>query len=98
MNKRKIDWPLIIIPILAVFGLSSFLGSSPKVSQSALMTIRHFLNQQFSALYILVALFFVSSSLYVAFSKIGKLLLGDKNDRPEYSNLSWGVMIFTSKM
>lgn len=98
MNKRKIDWPLIIIPILAVFGLSSFLGSSPKASQSALMTIRHFLNQQFSALYILVALFFVSSSLYVAFSKIGKLRLGDQNDRPEYSNLRWGVMIFTSTM
>lgn len=95
---QKIDWPLIVIPILAVFTLSALLDRFPYTAQQTLGSIRHFLNQQFSAFYILTGLFFFGSTLYTAFSKIGKRRLGAESDRPEYSNLRWGVMIFTSTM
>lgn len=96
---RKIDWPLIIIPILAVFGLSALFAYTPRASQHRLMAIRGFLNHYFSSFYILVALFFLISSLYIAFSRYGKVRLGrTKSGQPEYSNLRWGVMIFTSTM
>ena len=101
MRERlgRIDWPLIIIPILSVFGLSVFFTSFPQASHHSLMGIRAFLNLHFSFFYILIALFFLISSLYVAFSKYGRVRLGKTKDgRPEYSNLRWGVMIFTSTM
>ena len=101
MKERlgKIDWPLIIIPILSVFGLSALFTSFPQASHHSLMGIRAFLNFHFSFFYILIALFFLISSLYVAFSKYGRVRLGEtKSKQPEYSNLRWGVMIFTSTM
>ena len=99
MKKYKqIDWSLVTIPIIVVFGLSFLLERFPKNSQLILEDIRSFLNNQLSFLYILVGLFFFISTLYAAFSRIGRIKLGDSTDKPEYSNLRWGVMIFTSTM
>ncbi|MDM8259964.1 BCCT family transporter [Limosilactobacillus vaginalis] len=99
MKKYKqIDWSLVTIPIIVVFGLSFFLERFPKNSQLILEGIRLFLNNQLSFLYILVGLFFFISTLYAAFSRIGRIKLGDSTDKPEYSNFRWGVMIFTSTM
>ena len=99
MKKYKqIDWSLVTIPIIVVFGLSFLLERFPKNSQLILEDIRSFLNNQLSFLYILVGLFFFISTLYAAFSRIGRIKLGDSTDNPEYSNLRWGVMIFTSTM
>lgn len=99
MKKYKqIDWSLVTIPIIVVFGLSFLLERFPKNSQLILEGIRSFLNNQLSFLYILVGLFFFISTLYAAFSRIGRIKLGDSTDKPEYSNLRWGVMIFTSTM
>lgn len=99
MKKYKqIDWSLVTIPIIVVFGLSFLLERFPKNSQLILEGIRSFLNNQLSFLYILVGLFFFISTLYAAFSRIGRIKLGDSTDNPEYSNLRWGVMIFTSTM
>ena len=99
MKKYKqIDWSLVTIPIIVVFGLSFLLERFPKNSQLILESIRSFLNNQLSFLYILVGLIFFISTLYAAFSRIGRIKLGDSTDKPEYSNLRWGVMIFTSTM
>lgn len=99
MKKYKqIDWSLVTIPIIVVFGLSFLLERFPKNSQLILEDIRSFLNNQLSFLYILVGLFFFISTLYAAFSRIGRIKLGDSTDKPEYSNFRWGVMIFTSTM
>ena len=99
MKKYKqIDWSLVTIPIIVVFGLSFLLEHFPKNSQLILEGIRSFLNNQLSFLYILVGLFFFISTLYAAFSRTGRIKLGDSTDKPEYSNLRWGGMIFTSTM
>ena len=37
-------------------------------------------------------------SMYVAFSKYGRIVLGGNESKVEYSNFQWGVMIFTSTM
>lgn len=97
-NLRKIDWPLVIIPILAIMIISCLLEKFPQSAHRILTSIRGFFNDQLTVIYILIGLFFFLSTLYVAFSKIGHKKLGDKDDHPEYSNLRWGVMIFTSTM
>ena len=91
MKKYKqIDWSLVTIPIIVVFGLSFLLERFPKNSQLILEDIRSFLNNQLSFLYILVGLFFFISTLYAAFSRIGRIKLGDSTDKPEYSKSSLG--------
>ncbi len=97
-HTRKIDWPLIIIPILGVFSLSFVFDQSPKQSHHILSLIRGGLNQHFTFAYVLVAIFFLCCSLYFAFSRYGKIKLGTATDQPEYSNLRWGMMVFTSTM
>ncbi|KRL26190.1 BCCT family betaine carnitine choline transporter [Limosilactobacillus frumenti DSM 13145] len=97
-NLRKIDWSLVLIPILAIVMISYLLEQFPQSAHHILTSIRVFFNDQLTVIYILVGLFFFLSTLYVAFSKIGHKKLGNKDDHPEYSNLRWGVMIFTSTM
>ena len=97
-NLRKIDWPLVIFPILTILVISYLLAQFPHTAHHDLTAIRTFFNGQLTVAYILVGLFFFLSTLYAAFSKIGRRKLGDPEDKPEYSNLRWGVMIFTSTM
>ena len=48
-----------------------------------------------SSYYLLVGLGFFGCSLYLAFSKYGRIKLGDL-EKPQYSNFRWGSMMFTA--
>lgn len=52
----------------------------------------------FGWFYLLVTLGFLIFSLYIAFSKYGTIRLGDDDDEPEYSNISWFAMLFSAGM
>lgn len=97
-KSRQVDWPLVAIPIITLFGLSFFLERAPESAHRILSIIRDFLENKFSLFYIAFGIVFLLSSILVAVSKIGRVKLGDSGDQPEYSNLRWGVMIFTSTM
>ncbi len=56
------------------------------------------LKQKFSWLYLGIIFFFVIFSLGLAFSKYGKIRLGNDAERPEYSNVSWFSMLFAAGM
>lgn len=56
------------------------------------------LKDHFSWLYLGTMLFFVLFSLILAFSPLGKIKLGDKDDKPEYSTISWFAMLFGAGM
>ena len=95
---QKIDWTLIIIPIIAVFVLSLILVCYPTASQNILQSWRSFLCSQLTPYYLVVGLIFLLSTLFLGFSKWGKIRLGNRNEKPEYPTLKWGMMIFTSTM
>ena len=95
---QKIDWTLIIIPIIAVFVLSLILICYPTASQNVLQSWRSFLCSQLTSYYLVVGLIFLLSTLFLGFSKWGKIRLGNRNEKPEYPTLKWGMMIFTSTM
>ena len=50
----------------------------------------------FGWFYILSVTFFIVFSLYVAFSKYGKVKLGKDEDKPEHSTFSWFFMLFAA--
>ncbi|WP_028544911.1 glycine betaine uptake BCCT transporter [Paenibacillus taiwanensis] len=57
-----------------------------------------FATNRFGWFYLIAALIILVYSLYLAFSKFGHIRLGDDDDEPEYSNLSWFAMLFSAGM
>lgn len=57
-----------------------------------------FLTEKFGWFYLMAMFFFVVFVIGLAFSKYGEIRLGDDNDRPEYSYISWFAMLFSAGM
>lgn len=53
---------------------------------------------KFGWFYLLGAFAFLLFSLYLAFSKYGKVKLGEDDDEPEYSTTTWFAMLFSAGM
>lgn len=96
-NTSTIDWISTIVPLLTVMSLCFIFFIFPSESIFALEKIRNFLGENFGLYYGILASGMLICSLYIAFSKYGKIVLG-KNNKVEYSSFTWGVMIFTSTM
>ncbi|RVU70946.1 MULTISPECIES: BCCT family transporter [Lactobacillus] len=97
-NLKKIDWLLVAVPIIAVAILSGFLIYSPEQSQNILGSCRGFLTSKLTPYYLGIGLIFLVSTLFLGFTKWGKIKLGSNDDKTQYSTLKWGFMIFTSTM
>lgn len=101
MNKKlksQIDWIPTIVPLLGVLLLSFLFLFFSDSSTAVLEKIRTFLGNDLGVYYVFLGVGILIFTMYIAFSKYGAIKLGDKNSKPEYSNFSWGVMIFTSTM
>lgn len=99
-NKKiynQIDWYTTLIPLIGVIVMCLIFIFKPNESTELLNTIRGFLGNDFGSYYILIGFLMFIISLYIAFSKYGKIKLGNIK-KPEYSNIKWGTMIFTSTM
>ncbi|SDJ04480.1 glycine betaine uptake BCCT transporter [Salimicrobium halophilum] len=60
--------------------------------------IQGFLTDKFGWFYLLSATGFVIFSIYLVFSKYGKLKLGKPEDEPEYPYITWFAMLFSAGM
>ncbi len=96
-KDKKIDWITMAVPLLGIVLLCVLFMLFPETSGAVLDTVRGFLGDEFGSYYILIGLFALGVSGYMAFSKFGKIKLGNV-EKPEYSSFKWGTMIFTSTM
>lgn len=94
---KKIDLPILVFPLIAVIALFVVFMIVPEQSTIVLDKIRGFLGNEMGLFYILIGLVTFLVTVYIAFSKYGKIKLG-KTDKPMYSNFKWGAMIFTSTL
>ncbi|WP_174613113.1 glycine betaine uptake BCCT transporter [Virgibacillus ihumii] len=60
--------------------------------------IQAFIVNKFGWFYLLSATTFVVFSIYLIFSKYGKIRLGKPGERPEYSYITWFAMLFSAGM
>lgn len=87
---------VITIIIVAVFAL---LGAfAPEQLAASAERAYHFSIANFGWFYLLATLFFLLFALYLAFSRFGGIRLGDDDDEPEYSTISWLSMLFSAGM
>lgn len=95
--KEQIDWFSIIVPLIGVTALCIVFILLPGQSSLVLQTIRGFLGDEGGIYYALLGTGCFVCTLYMAFSKYGKISLGN-DPKPQYSSFQWGTMIFTSTM
>ncbi len=94
-EKNKIDWIITIVPFTLIVGLCGLFIAMPQQSNRILSQIRFFLGDAFGSYYIIIGIFFLGVSLYLAASKYGDIVLGLPGEKPKYSFFSWGAMMFT---
>lgn len=92
---KKIDPFTTLIPMVCILLLCVFFAVSPEKSTVVIDAIRNFLGNDLGLYYLIIGLGILIISFYIAFSDIGKIKLGDKDEKPKYSFFAWGAMIFT---
>ncbi len=95
--SKRIDWFATIVPLVGVLFLGILFMIFPNKSAIVLQNIRNFLGNDLGIYYALIGLGTFFCTMYIAFSKFGKIKLGNM-DKPQYSSYKWGAMIFTSTM
>lgn len=94
-ENRKIDLATTVIPFAIILVLCAFFVLKPEGSTNVVGIIRNFLGDKLGLYYLIIGLGILLFSFYVAFSDLGKIKLGGKDEKPKYSFFTWGAMIFT---
>ncbi len=94
-EKKKVDWLITLLPLAIIVGLSVLFFFVPDKSNEVLSEIRFFFGDTFGVYYLLIGLGVFLISMYIAFSKYGKIVLGAPDEKPKYSFFAWGSMMFT---
>ena len=95
--KGRIDWVTTLVPFGIVLALAVIFMLMPEQSKIFVDTVRGFLGDTCGLYYAVFGVGVLITTLYIAFSKYGKIRLGNL-EKPLYGNFSWGTMIFTSTM
>lgn len=94
-EQTKIDWLITIVPFVLIITLCVLFFLAPKQSNTILGTIRYTLGDTFGSYYLIIGLGIFILSIYIAFSKYGNIVLGGSKEKPKYSFITWGSMMFT---
>ena len=96
-ERSRYDFAVTLVPLVVVLMIVTAILVIPETTGQVIDSVRNFLGNDFGSYYLLVGLGFVIISMYTAFSKYGKIKLGNC-EKPRFSTLEWAFMIFTSTM
>lgn len=94
-NKSRIDWMITIVPFVLIMGLAAVLFAFPEQSNDIIGQVRFFFGDTLGLYYLVIGLGVLIVSVFLAFSKYGNIVLGEKDEKPKYSFFVWGSMMFT---
>lgn len=94
-QKSKIDWLITLVPLAIIVALCLIFFFLPEESNIILSKIRFFFGDTFGVYYLIIGLGIFLLSIYIAMSKYGDIVLGEPNEKPQYSFFAWGCMMFT---
>ena len=92
---HQIDWFTTLVPFFCIIALCIWFVTAPEASSGCIAGIRAFLGDTLGSYYLIIGLGVFGCSMYMAFSPYGQICLGN-DEKPKYSNFSWGAMIFTA--
>ena len=95
-ERKKIDWMITLLPLGIIIALCILFFCMPEQSNAVLSQIRYVLGDTFGVYYLVIGLGVFLLSMFIACSKYGNIVLGDKTEKPKYSFFAWGSMMFTA--
>lgn len=87
-----------LIALIIVIGFVLFGVISPDLFAKSATKVLGLTTTNFGWFYLIVAFAFLIFCIYLAFSKYGQITLGQDDDDPEYSFLTWFSMLFSAGM
>ena len=90
--NHEVFWPTI----LAVIIVSALIVINPAASKKVVGFLFSFFTGQLGTIYLWFVFGCLITTLYITFSKYGKIKLGKKADKPDFSTFTWLGMIFTA--
>lgn len=94
-ERSKIDWMITTVPLGVILILCILFFFKPEESNVVLSKIRFFFGDTLGTYYLIIGLVILCVSIYLACSKYGDIVLGEKGEKPKYSFITWGAMMFT---
>lgn len=94
-GMRRLDPWTTLVPFAVILILCVCFVVRPSESSELLSTVRYFLGDTFGTYYLAVGLGVLLTSLWIAFSDIGKITLGTPGEQPRHGFWAWGAMVFT---
>ncbi len=94
MEQRRIDWPGFGLAAAILVGASVPLFAWPQQSSAALEALYGFIAREFGILYLAASVAAIGFLLWVAFSRYGRMKLGNPDETPEFRDVSWVGMLF----
>lgn len=95
---KTLHLPVFIPSILIILAITLICSLFPQASQLYFNEIKQFISQKFGWFYILSVSLFIIFLLLISGSRLGDIKLGNDDERPEYSFISWIAMLFASGM
>lgn len=99
MNKKikdnQVDWTITLLPLVIIIILCTLFFVAPNKSNEILSKVRFFFGDTLGTYYLILGLGIFLFSLFIAYSKYGDIILGNSNEKPQYSFFTWGSMMFT---
>ena len=93
MKNKKIDWMITLMPLTLIIIMCVLFFFLPSQSNDILSKVRFFFGDTFGSNYLIIGFGIFILSLYIAFSKYGKIVLGGKNEKPKYSFFSKALVV-----
>ena len=93
-SMRLIDKPTFFGSLGLLMAVTVPLILFPERGAAWLLEAKDFITDKLGFAYLLLGIGSFMFMLYVAFSDIGKIKLGDPDDEPEFSTLAWAAMLF----
>lgn len=93
---KNINWTVVLGPLLLCGIIAIWILFFPTSSTNVIMAVREFIVDKLGAGYMLMGLGVLGVCMYLAFSRHGKVRLGES--KPKYSTFAWAAMIFTATM
>ncbi len=94
--KERIDWVVTLVPFILILVLCGCFILFPEASNGMLTSIRYVLGDTCGIYYLVFGLGMFLVSIYLAFSKFGRITLGNPGEKPEYSTFAWATMMYTA--
>lgn len=93
---REINLKIFIPACMVLISLILVLFFQADAAGKIISQVYDFCTEQFGWLYLLSCLASFAFLFWLTFSRFGSINLGEKDEKPKYSTLSWSAMLFTA--